>query len=120
MFEVSVETSFIAVHAVTIDGVEETPHEHDWKVVASVRGDKLDDDGLLVDFLDLQRELEQVVSPFRNVNLNQCQALHGQNPTAEQVALYIATQLQDKVKGTATLSAVRVTEAPNCIATYRA
>ena len=42
MFEVSVATSFHAIHAVTIAGVEETPHEHDWKVVASVQGDKLD------------------------------------------------------------------------------
>ena len=119
MFEISVETSFVAVHAVTIDGVEEAPHEHNWKVVASVRGDKLDNDGLLVDFLELQRGLEQVVSPFRNVNLNQCAQLNGNNPTAEQVAWYIATQLQDQVQAPSTISAVRVTEAPDCIATYR-
>jgi len=119
MFEISVETSFRAVHAVTVGGVEETPHEHDWKVVASVQGDKLDDDGLLVDFLDLQLELEKAVSPFHNVDLNQCPVLDGQNPTAEQVARYIATQLKDKVRAPATLSSVRVTEAPHCIATYR-
>ena len=119
MFEVSVATSFHAVHAVTISGVEETPHEHDWNVVVSIQGDKLDDDGLLVDFIALQRELEQVVSPFRNVNLNQCSVLDGQNPTAERVAWYIATQLQNKIQAPANIYSVIVTEAPNCIATYR-
>ena len=54
MYEISVETSFLAVHAITIDGIEETPHKHDWKVVASVQSDTLDNDDLVVDFLDLQ------------------------------------------------------------------
>ena len=119
MFEVSVATSFHAIHAVTIAGVEETPHEHDWKVVASVQGDKLDEDGLLVDFLDLQRRLEEIVAPFLHADLNQCPEMDGQNPTAEHVAWYIAKQLQENVIAPTILSSVRVTEAPNCIATYR-
>ena len=57
MFEVSVETSFVATHAVTMNGIEEDPHSHDWKVVLTVQGNSLDNDGLLVDFLDLE-ELE--------------------------------------------------------------
>ncbi len=119
MFEVSVATSFHAIHAVTISGVEEAPHEHDWQVVASVLGNQLDDDGLVVDFLDLQRELEEIIAPLQHADLNQCPELGGQNPTAERVAWYIANQLQSKVQEPATISAVSVTEAPNCIATYR-
>ena len=119
MFEVSVATSFHAVHAVTVSGVEETPHEHDWRVVAIVQGSQLNDDGLLVDFLDLKRGLEEIIAPLQRANLNQCAELDGQNPTAERVAWYIANQLQSKVQEPATISAVSVTEAPNCIATYR-
>ena len=119
MFEVSVATSFQATHAVTITGVEETPHEHDWKVVASVKGDNLDEDGLLVDFLELQRRLDEIVAPLLHADLNQCPEMDGKNPTTEHVAWYIAKQLQDNVKAPAILSSVRVTESPNCIATYR-
>ena len=57
MFEVSVEAAFKATHAVTVAGVDEIPHEHDWKAVVLVNGEKLDNDGLVVDFLALENRL---------------------------------------------------------------
>ncbi|MEE2912637.1 MAG: 6-carboxytetrahydropterin synthase [Planctomycetota bacterium] len=119
MFKVSVKASFLATHAITIDGVEEDPHEHDWKVVASVRGDELDNDDLLVDFLELQQSLEDAIAPLRNTNLNRCPELRGNNPTAESVAWYVGDRLQNSIQSPATLFSVQVTEAPNCIATYQ-
>ena len=119
MFEVSVAASFQATHAVTVAGVDETPHEHDWEVVVHVQGEQLDDDALLLDFLALQQSLEDAVAPLRGANLNTCDEMNGQNPSAEQVARYIAMQVQDKIHPPVTLSSVQITEAPNCTATYR-
>ena len=117
MFEVSVETSFVATHAVTISGIEEEPHSHDWKVVLTVQGDSLDSEGLLVDFLDLEKQLEDAIGPLHETNLNTCAVLNNQNPTTERVAWYIASCIQ--VVPPARVSAVTVTEAPNCKATYK-
>ncbi len=119
MFEVSVSTSFVAEHSVTISGVKEDSHSHDWKVVATVSGETLDEDGLVVDFLALQNYLEQVVDNLRNTNLNCNPVLEDKNPTTEHVARYIATELANKVKSPAHLLSITLTEAPNCTATYR-
>jgi 6-pyruvoyl-tetrahydropterin synthase len=119
MFEVSVSTSFPAVHAVTISGVEETPHSHDWKVLAVVSCDALDSDNLLIDFLQLESDLENVVARLRDTDLNANPVLQGNNPSTEFVAMYIATELAKKVNSPACLDSIALTEAPNCIATYR-
>ncbi|MDP7009389.1 MAG: 6-carboxytetrahydropterin synthase [Phycisphaerales bacterium] len=117
MFEVSVESSFTATHAVTISGVEEDQHDHEWNVVVTVSGERLDSDGLLVDFLELERQVSSAISPLQNTNLNVVQELDSHNPTAEHVAWYIAGCMQ--IPPPAVLVSVTVTEAPHCKATYR-
>ncbi len=119
MFEVSVADSFIAKHAVTIAGVDETPHEHDWQVVAIVGNETLDDDGLVVDFLQLEESLKTILSTLDGTDLNTNSALQGKNPSTEIVAMYIAKELEKRVVSPARLLSIHLTEAPNCIATYR-
>ena len=119
MFEFSVSSSFHAQHAISILGVDEKTHNHNWKVTASVSGENLDRDGLLVDFIQLQSDLEDVIKTIRDTNLNTNPVLHGSNPTTEYVAKYIATELAKRVKSPARLSSITLTEAPNCIAIYR-
>ncbi len=119
MFEVSVSTTFDAQHAVTISGIDETPHTHNWHVVAVVSGEQLDVDGLLIDFLQLQSDLEVAISTIRDTNLNTNPALQSNNPSTEFIAMYIATELAKRVKSPARVTSITLTEAPNCIATYR-
>ena len=87
VFEVSVESAFHATHAVTVDGIDETPHEHDWKVEVLVNGPKLDADGLLLDFLDLESNVDKAIAPLRNADLNSAPVLNQKNPSAEVVAI---------------------------------
>lgn len=117
MFEVSVEALFTATHAVTICGVEEEQHSHDWVVVLTISGNELDHDGLLVDFLDIKQQLTNAVTPLQNANLNISPEMNDENPTAERVAWYIASCIN--VTPPALISSVTVTEAPHCKATYR-
>lgn len=118
MFRVSVSTSFNATHAVTIQGVEEIPHNHEWNVVVAFEGESLDDDGLLIDFIEIEQLLEHTIKPFRDSNLNTTTTLGGDNPSAERVAVYIGDSMHEQINEPIRIQSVTVTEAPNCQATY--
>ena len=118
MFEISVESSFHAQHAVKIQGVEELPHFHDWKVVVQIGGPKLNEDGVLIDFLELEENLKEILSEFQDSNLNLHHCLGQNNPSAENVAKYIGNCIQDCIEPPNMLTTVTVTEAPNCKAIY--
>ena len=119
MFEVSVEGHFRAEHAVTVNGVDETAHFHDWKAVALISGPKLDEDGLLLDFLELEANLEKAIAPLRDADLNTCGVLQGNNPSAEHVAIYIADCIKDSITPPNKLETITITEAPHCKAIYQ-
>ncbi len=119
MFEVSVEASFNAMHAVTVAGVDETPHTHDWKAVVLVSGKALDEDGLVVDFITLEQSLDRVIAPLRDSDLNSVKELDGKNPSAEFVALYIGEEIEKTLPPENNLVSVTVTEAPHCKAIYK-
>lgn len=118
MFEVCVSTSFVATHAVTIQGVDETPHSHDWKVDVMLAGTTLDSDGLLIDFLEVEKQVESIIAPLRDTDLNVNSSLEGKNPSTELVAQYIGDALRLQIRPPITVQSVSVTEAPNCKAIY--
>ena len=75
MFEVSVEQTFAAGHALrNYHGKCENVHGHNYKVRITVQGEKLDDNGLLVDFV-------QVKSLMRNVYRVSRPPLHQRPPS---------------------------------------
>jgi 6-pyruvoyltetrahydropterin/6-carboxytetrahydropterin synthase len=123
VFELSVETEFCAAHALSIRGVREVVHGHNWRVTVWVAGPRLDADGLLCDFHAVEAAVAEVTAPFRNANMNESPAFATLNPTAENLARYLADEVSARLRATlppgAAVSAVRVTEAPGCAATYR-
>lgn len=118
MFSVHVTTSFNAVHAVTMKGVDETPHTHNWKVEAVIEGETLDNDGVLIDFLLVEGQLETIIAPLADSNLNTIDTLGSKNPSAERVAQYVGDALSEQIHGNVRVQSVTITEAPNCKATY--
>ncbi len=121
MYELTVETEFCAAHAIVIGGVREPLHGHNWRVTASIEGPALDADGLLCDFHAVEHALRSITTIFANTDLNAAPPFDSLNPTAEHVARHIAERLAgalDLPTG-ARVSAVRVTEASGCAATYR-
>ncbi len=130
MHQLEINAHFSAAHAITMAGVVEPLHGHDWHVTAVIEGNKLDADGLLVDFHWLQQELAKIIGPFQNQNLNEAKPfVSGLNPTAEHVAQHIGVSLSDRLatwsqnlpKDEARalrVARVRVTEAVGCAAVY--
>jgi len=119
MFELSVERTFCAAHAISIGGRREPVHGHNWRVSVTVAGETLDSDGLLCDFHVIERVLDGVIEPMHNADLNRVQPFTSVNPTAEQVARHIAAAIAPGLPGHAALRSVSVAEAPGCVATYR-
>ncbi len=121
MYELAIQSSFTATHSLLIGGVREVSHHHDWRIVVEVAGSELDADGLLMDFHELQRLVEIIIEPFDDADLNQTPPFDLENPSAEGVAAYIGRTLVAALAAheAVELQAVRVTEAPGCVATYR-
>ncbi len=119
MYELSIEQTFRATHAITIAGEAEQPHEHDWKVQVVVQGEQLDADGLLVDFHLIEAQLTKVIEPFIGNDIGEVEPFTNLNPTVELIAQHIAEQISINLLSGVKIKCVCVTEAPNCVATYR-
>ncbi len=123
VYEITIEDEFCAAHAIVIRGEREPVHGHNWKVSVTVAGEGLDRDGLLLDFHALEKTVREILSPFRNNDLNATPPFDRINPTAELVAKHIADRVNEwltpQYKGCLRANAVRVTEAPGCSVVYR-
>ena len=123
MYEITVERTFCAAHAIIICGEREPMHGHNWLVTVTIAGQTLDSDGLLCDFHTVERVLKEVCHPFENRNLNEVSPFDDVNPSAEHVASHIAREMSAHLKYAlpphAKVASVRVTEADRCSATFR-
>lgn len=89
MFEVRVEADFAAAHFLKdYNGKCENLHGHNYKVYAHVRGSKLNEGGMLLDFTKLKGGLRSVCKQLDHTNLNDKDVFE-QNPSAERIAMYI-------------------------------
>lgn len=121
-FAVEVEQEFAAAHAIMINGVRERLHGHNWRIVVSIGGDRLDGEELLCDFHLVESLLSGLLSPFRDGNLNETTPFDRINPTAEALARHVASALATQLALHAPqvwLEWVRVTEASRCTAVVR-
>ncbi len=122
MFEVSIEHTFAAGHALRhYKGKCENVHGHNYKVQVIVRGEKLDHAGLLTDFVDLKRLLRAISEPLDHVFLNDIEPFTTVNPSAENIALYICEKLQQGLsqENPIEVAEVKVWETDIQSATYR-
>src|SRR5690348_3149371 len=115
MFEVSVEYSFAAGHALRgYRGKCENAHGHNYKVRVTVGGEKLNSIGLLIDFSDLRAAIRAWAERLDHRFLNDVE------PSAENLACYLGTELQRKFQDQGLrVSNVTVWETDTTSASYR-
>ena len=119
MFEVRVESRFVAQHQLTLPEIGTEPlHEHNWGVRVTVVGQHLDDDGLLVDFGLLRRRIADILRPLDGRNLNELAVFARQGPSAENVALHVADHFAGELPNAVRLAQVEIEEEPGCVARY--
>jgi len=120
-FDIQIRRVFASAHAIRLyDGTLEPLHGHNWDVRVTVSADNLDSIGVVMDFHELDRHLEAIIAPWRNRNLNEVEPFATLNPSAEHVALVIAERMRVRIVPPLVVSRVEVTEAPDCVAIWRA
>ena len=122
MFEVSVEHTFSAGHALrNYRGKCENVHGHNYRCQVTVEGEQLDEIGLLVDFVELKRVVHSVLDRMDHQWLNEYPPFNEINPSAENMAKYIYDEIHQGL-GTregVRLAFVKLWETDTCSAIYR-
>ena len=123
MFEIAVEETFAAGHALRhYHGRCQNVHGHNYKVRVVLRGEKLDATGLLYDFVELRRSLGEIIKTLDHRFLNEIPPFTELNPSAENIAKYFYDQLSRRLAGdgnSARVNAVTIFETDTTAATYR-
>jgi 6-pyruvoyltetrahydropterin/6-carboxytetrahydropterin synthase len=123
MFEVAVEQGFASAHALrNYKGRCENTHGHNWRVEVVMEGERLDDTGLLVDFLDVKRMMAEIIDRIDHQFLNELEPFDTVNPSAENIAQYFYQQMNEGLRDNPVavrISAVKVWETDIQSATYR-
>jgi 6-pyruvoyltetrahydropterin/6-carboxytetrahydropterin synthase len=123
MFEVTIEESFAAGHALrNYHGKCENVHGHNYRCQVTLQGQQLDSIGLLVDFVELKRVVHAVLDRMDHQWLNEFPPFDAINPSAENMARYIYDQIHAglQAKEGVCIAAVKLWETDTCSATYRA
>jgi 6-pyruvoyltetrahydropterin/6-carboxytetrahydropterin synthase len=123
MFEVSVEDSFAAGHALRgYRGKCENPHGHNYKVRITLAGEQLDSIGLLYDFKDLKQAMNQIIDRLDHQMLNDIEPFRELNPSAENMAKYFYDEanrhLRQATNGRVKVKQVKIWETDTTTATY--
>lgn len=121
MFEVSVEYTFAAGHALRgYKGKCENVHGHNYKVQLFVGGEQLDDTGLLMDFVEVKKTIKKLAERLDHHFLNDFAPFDKLNPSAENIAKYFYDELAPQVSSrNLRVQAVTIWETDTTSATYR-
>lgn len=122
MFEVAVEQTFAAGHALrNYKGKCENVHGHNFRVQVVIEGERLDETGLLVDFIDVKDAMQSIIVRLDHVFLNDIAPFDVKNPSAENIAEYFYQELARGLKSSVPVRVreVKVWETDIQSATYR-
>src|SRR5258708_11580951 len=125
MFEVSVEETFAAGHAVrNYKGKCENVHGRNSRIRVTMEGDHLTSIGLLIDFIELKRVMRKTIEYLDHKFINDVPPFDVENPSAENIAKFFYEEIAKGMKledleNEARLAEERVWETDTSIATYR-
>lgn len=98
MFQVSVEETFSAGHALRgYRGKCENVHGHNYRVRVTLEGPQLDKIGLLVDFTRIKQTLRAVIAGLDHQFINDLEPFQTLNPSAENLAKYFYDQVSGQL-----------------------
>lgn len=120
MFELGIKTSFSAAHhLVAYPGACAVLHGHNWAIEIFVKGDELDELGMLLDFKVLKASVNSLMEELDHTDLNTHEAFHNVNPTSEFISQFLYKRLSADVNtGRYKISKVTVYETPTSQCSY--
>jgi 6-pyruvoyltetrahydropterin/6-carboxytetrahydropterin synthase len=120
MYELSIETGFASAHQLRgYKGKCEKLHGHNWKVQISVTAERLNEIDLAIDFHELKKIADEIISPLDHAFLNDIFPFTEKNPSSENIAKWIFESLKKKINDdNIRVSAVTVWESDTASASY--
>jgi 6-pyruvoyltetrahydropterin/6-carboxytetrahydropterin synthase len=98
MFVLTIEDYFASAHQLRgYKGKCENIHGHNWRVILNVKGDALNEIGLLIDFSELKDVLKKITGYLDHKNLNEIEPFTAINPSSENIAKFIAARTQEEI-----------------------
>ena len=98
MYELKIISQFAAAHQLReYEGKCENLHGHNWKVEVYVTGNRLEKNGLLIDFKLIKNATKKILNELDHGFLNELDAFKTINPSSENIARHIFTELSREV-----------------------
>ena len=98
MFEITVYSHFAGAHRLRyLRGRCEKLHGHNWKIEVSVVSNRLNREGIVLDFGILKQKVEQVVKTLDHTYLNELPYFVKIEPSSENIARYIFKKMEKEV-----------------------
>lgn len=120
MYELRIIDTFSAAHQLSFftTGCERL-HGHNWKVEVYVQGSELNVDGILIDFKELKKALQEVLNYLDHRFLNDLEPFKTISPSSENVSRWIHQEMTKRLKPYGLIvSKVTVWESENASASY--
>ncbi len=90
MYELKILDHFAAAHQLRgFQGACEHLHGHNWRIEVYVRGDALNQEGMLVDFRAVKEAAKRILDKLDHTFLNDLDAFKTMNPSSENIARHI-------------------------------
>ncbi len=120
MFTLCVKDSFAAAHRlVGYKGKCEELHGHNFAVEVHLSGERLGDDGMLVDFKTIKANLQVVLDVLDHKYINDVPFFAERASSAENIAMYIFTEMERLMGGErVNVGKVTVWESEKACASY--
>ncbi len=121
MYEVTVQAEFSAAHNLReVGGKCESLHGHNFKVEVAVESERLDEQGMVVDFRFLKEKTRSLLDGLDHKYLNELPFLGGRNPSSETIAAHLFAELSLLIdRGSRRVSWVAVWESDTSRAVFR-
>ena len=97
MYTISIQRDFIAQHYLVGGdwGVENELHSHHYKIEVMLEGEDLDQHGYLIDLIDVETQLDALITRYRDKTLNDLPPLEGVNPSVERFCRLLCEELNE-------------------------
>lgn len=118
-FVIIAQADFSAAHRIDgYNGACGELHGHNWMITVAATTHSTDEIGISLDMKVLKSLLQEIIAPFDHTFLNESPHFANINPTAENIARYIFTELGAKLDQRAEIDYVEVREGESSAVRY--
>lgn len=119
MYEVCVRMEFSAAHNLrNYKGKCEALHGHNYKVEVAIRGERLEEGGMLIDFSHLKSLMREIIRKLDHTYLNEIAPFDNEEPSCENISRYIFQELRGKLPSNLKLYRVTVWESDDTCSSF--